>query len=287
MSTKLGSIKTIKGKRGSTYCVQIRMKGHPHISKTFKELREAKAWLKETSYAMSTGKPYETKIMRTRTFAQLVDKYIEEKVDKSSSNYKTRLGQLLWWKDQLGCFTLNNIKEDVISSARRNLQKTPDRYGKSRSNSTVNRYMTTLSVVLGTACKEWRLTSYNPVSNFQKLKEPPGRDRFLTEDELERLFASCKESKCKQLYPIVLLAVCTGMRKGEIINLRWRDIEFDEELIKLEKTKYVITEKLSCRALFRPQSIFAFRMQKNGRTTKPLIHGPKVNNGELWTSCLN
>ena len=97
--------------------------------------------------------------------------------------------------------------------------------------------MTTLSVVLGTACKEWRLTSYNPASNFQKLKEPPGRDRFLTEDELERLFASCKESKCKQLYPIVLLAVCTGMRKGEIVNLRWRDIDFGEELIKLEKTK--------------------------------------------------
>jgi hypothetical protein len=105
MSTKFGSIKTIKGKRGNTYCVQIRMKGHPHISKTFKELKEAKAWLKERSYAMSTGKPYETKVMRTRTFAQLVDKYIEEKADKSSSNYKTRLGQLFWWKDQLGRFT--------------------------------------------------------------------------------------------------------------------------------------------------------------------------------------
>lgn len=154
MSVKFGSIKTIQGKKGNTYCVQIRMKGHPPISKTFKELKETKSWLKETSYAMSAGQPYETKVMRTQTFAQLIAKYIEEKVDKTSSNYITRLGQLLWWKEQLGHLTLSSVKEDVISTTRRKLQNTLDRFGKSRSNSTINRYMTTLSVILGVASKE-------------------------------------------------------------------------------------------------------------------------------------
>lgn len=128
MSSKVGSIKTIQGKKGNTYCVQVRMKGHRHLSKTFKELKEAKSWLKETIYAMSTGRPYETKIMRTQTFAQLIDKYIDEEIDKISSNYKTRLGQLLWWKEQLGHLTLNNIREDIISTVRRNLQNSTDRY---------------------------------------------------------------------------------------------------------------------------------------------------------------
>jgi hypothetical protein len=181
MSVKVGSIKTIEGKKSNTYCVQIRMKGYPHISKTFKELKEAKKWLKETSYAMSTGQPYETKVMRTQSFAQLIDKYIDEETDKTSSNYKTRLGQLLWWKEQLGHFTLTNIREDIISSSRKVLQSTPDRFGNPRSNSTVNRYMTTLSVVLNKASREWRLLPYNPLQNFQKLKEPSGRDRFLTD----------------------------------------------------------------------------------------------------------
>ena len=214
MSVKHGSIKTIQGKKGNTYCVQIRQKGHPHISKTFKELKTAKQWLKETSYAMATGQAYETKVMRTHTFAQLVDKYIDEKLDTTSSNYKTRLGQLLWWKGQLGYFTLTNIREDVISSALKRLQDKPDRFGRPRSSSTLNRYRTTLSVLLGVASREWRLLPSNPVANFQKLREPPGRDRFLSEDESERLLKACKESKSEHLYPIVLLALSTGMRKG-------------------------------------------------------------------------
>jgi len=176
MSVKVGSIKTIKGKKGNTYCVQIRLRDRPHISKTFKDIKGSKKWLEETTVALRDGLPYETKIMRTKTFAQLIDKYINEELDKTSSNYKTRLGQLLWWKDQL---TINYIKEDVISTARKNLQNTFDRYGNPRSNSTINRYMNTLSVVLRVACDEWRLLTYNPLSSFRKLKEPPGRDRFL------------------------------------------------------------------------------------------------------------
>ncbi len=186
---------------------------------------------------MSTGQSYETKMMRTQTVAQLVDKYIDEEIDKSSSNYKTRLGQLFCWKKQLGHLTLNNNRADVISTARKTLHNTPDRFGKPRSNSTVNRYMTTLSVLLGVAVREWRLLPHNPLSNFQKLREPSGRDRFLSEDEMVRLLNTCKKSKNRNLYPIVLLAICTGMRRGEITHLKWKDINFEEEIIKLEKTK--------------------------------------------------
>jgi len=237
MSVKVGSIKPIKGKKGTTYCVQIRLRGKPHISKTFKELKLAKKWLQETTHSIQTGLPYETKVMRTQTFAQLIDKYIKEEIDKGSSNYKTRLGQLFWWKDQLGHLTLNHIREDVISTARKQLKDTPDRFGNPRSNSTINRYMTSLSVVLRIACDEWRLLPYNPLANFRKLKEPAGRDRFLSESEIEKLLKACHESNNEHLYSIVLLALCTGMRKGEILNLKWNAINFDEEIIRLEKTK--------------------------------------------------
>jgi hypothetical protein len=119
MSAKLGCIKTINGKRGNFYCVQIRVKGHNHTSRTFKDLREAKKWLQETLHAISKGQAYETKVMRTQSFSQLVDKYIAEELDKSSSNFKTRLGQLNWWKGELGHLPLIDIKEDVISTCRK------------------------------------------------------------------------------------------------------------------------------------------------------------------------
>jgi len=94
MSAKIGYIKTIKGKRGNTYCVQIRLKGHKNTSRTFKELKEAKKWLQETLYAISRGKAYETRVMCTQTFSGLIEKFIKDELDKTSSNYKTRLGQL-------------------------------------------------------------------------------------------------------------------------------------------------------------------------------------------------
>jgi integrase len=212
MSVKVGSIKTIPGKRGNTYCVQIRMKGHPHLSKTFKELRLAKKWLQETVHAIQNGLPYETKVMRTHTFAQLVDKYILERVDPSSTNYVTRVGQLRWWKQQMGHLSLTHIREDVISACRNKLINSLDRFGCPRSPATVNRYMTSLSVLLRVAANEWKLVPYNLLKNFQKLKEPPGKDRFLSEAEIERLLKACKASSNKNLYTIVLLSLCTGKK---------------------------------------------------------------------------
>ena len=49
-----------------------------------------------------------------------------------------------------------------------------------------------------------------------KLKESRGRVRFLEEEELARLLQACKESTSAYLYPVVLIALSTGMRYGEI-----------------------------------------------------------------------
>jgi len=98
------------------------------------------------------------------------------------------------WKSELGNLSLTNIKEDVISTCRKKLLDTKDRYGNPRSKATANRYMTTLSLVLRKATREWRLMTYNPVCSFQKYKEPDGRDRYLSEDEIERLLKTCRSS---------------------------------------------------------------------------------------------
>lgn len=89
--------------------------------------------MQETTHALSTGQPYETKVMRTKTFAQLVDKYIEEEIDTTSSNYTTRLGQLFWWKEQLGHLTFSHVREDVMSAVRKHLLNTPDPFGNPQS----------------------------------------------------------------------------------------------------------------------------------------------------------
>ena len=237
MGVKLGSIQVVKGVKGNTYRAQIRMKGYKHMSKSFKSKKTAEKWITDNVIAMSKGLPYETKEMRTYNLGDLIDRYIENEMDSESSNYKTRLGQLKWWKNEIGAYLLSQIKEDLICRYRDKLLKTPDRFGKKRSGPTVNRYLTSLSVVLDVARREWRLISNTPIKNIRKYSESQPRDRFLNHEERERLLDSCKRSSCRYLYIIALMGLCCGFRKSEILGLKWKDINFDEGQIIIAKTK--------------------------------------------------
>lgn len=72
----------------------------------------------------------------------------------------------------------------------------------------------------------------NPVKGIKLFKEQP-RLRFLEKEEIFKLLANCDE----HLKPIVIVALHTGMRKGEILNLKWHDIDFRRDLIYLYQTK--------------------------------------------------
>jgi integrase len=77
----------------------------------------------------------------------------------------------------------------------------------------------------------------NPCFGLSKLKENSGRDRVLTDDEIFCLLPACRQSKSPYLYCIVLMSLTTGARQGEILNLEWRHINFDNRLAYLKETK--------------------------------------------------
>jgi integrase len=87
------------------------------------------------------------------------------------------------------------------------------------------------------AVKEFGWIDINPCSRVRKLSEPRGRTRFLTDDERERLLASCEDSNTKELLIIVLLALSTGARKNEIRWLRWDDVNMQTETVIFRETK--------------------------------------------------
>jgi integrase len=70
-----------------------------------------------------------------------------------------------------------------------------------------------------------------------KLKESKGRDRILSEEEASRLITACRESNNPYLFCIVLMAITTGMRQGEILQLRWEQIDFKNQLAHIRETK--------------------------------------------------
>jgi len=80
---------------------------------------------------------------------------------------------------------------------------------------------------------EWGFLKENPAKPVKLFKENNRRLRFLTEDEINRLLSNCSG----YLRDIVLLALNTGMRKGEIFNLKWQDVDFDLRMIHVSDSK--------------------------------------------------
>lgn len=234
--TKEPGITKIEGVKGCHYRVQIRIKNGEHLSKNFDNFNDAKDWKRKTIAAVKAGDPYETTQMRRLTIKNLIERYIESELLKRR-NHKTMLGHLNWFKEEIGHVSLTHFREEVVAKCRDKLANTPDKNGRSRSPATVNRYLCTLSSVVNLAVREWRLLTASPFKNVSKLKEPRGRTRFLSKNDRTRLLQECKESPCLHLYPITLLAFFTGMRRGEILGLQWKDIDLEQKRLTLRRTK--------------------------------------------------
>ncbi|HVB58743.1 MAG TPA: site-specific integrase [Candidatus Acidoferrales bacterium] len=107
--------------------------------------------------------------------------------------------------------------------------------------SSINREIGLLKSMLRTAV-EWELTSRNSAKEAKlfKLDEPPS-DRVLSYEEEDKLLAACEESELRYRAPhlksIISIALHTGLRRGEILRLRWADLDFQQNVLIVRKSK--------------------------------------------------
>ena len=138
-------------------------------------------------------------------------------------------------REYFGKCKLRSITYGDIARFRTMRINTPTVHKKPRSITTVNRELEVLRNMLNYAFREgWILR--NPFTSgpplIQKAHEKK-RERILTEEEEEFLLAACIGRRT-HLKPIVICALDTGMRRGEIITLSWQDIDFDGRLINIK-----------------------------------------------------
>lgn len=226
----MASIRKRDGKNGSSYQVQVRIKGGGVESASFKSLTKAKIWAQSVEATIRDGKHFNKNAAKKHTLADLIERFLDHPSlkDKTKLNYGP---QLKWWISQLGEHKLADITPDKISRSRDGLLK------KGFQKSSTNRYVAALSSAYSMAVKEFGWIDTNPCSKVRKLSEPRGRRRFLTDDERERLLISCENSNAKELLIIVLLALSTGARKNEIRWLRWGDINVQIGTVIFRETK--------------------------------------------------
>ena len=213
------------------YRVRVRRKGYPQQVASFTKLSDAKKWAQIREGAVLEGRRFQTSKAKKHTLADLIDRYIREVLpQKRPSTVPDQARQLHWWQTHLGNCLLADITPALVVEHRNILTQ-------GRTNATVVRYLAALSHAFTIAVREWQWCEDNPVGKVSKPREPRGRVRFLSEDERGKLLESCKISRNPSLHTIVVLALSTGARRGELLGLRWADVDFKRGMLTFRETK--------------------------------------------------
>lgn len=224
-----------------TYRVLVRMKGQPTQSATFERLTDARDWAKNTESAIKEGRHFKTAVSKRHTVSDMVERYLKRIEQDNPQRMKEVKPQMEWWKKELGYCTLADLSKSLISETIEKLsQRTRtlnDGTVKKISPARVNRYIAAFSHACTIAVNEWEWMEHHPLRKIARKKEPRGRVRFLDEIERHKLLSACKEARRPELYTIVILALSTGARRGELENLKWQDIDFKRRVIVLHETK--------------------------------------------------
>lgn len=162
--------------------------------------------------------------------------------------------KLRWWITRIGQVALRDLSDDQVHAELAALEQCNARYyagkddaGRPVLNSkrnrlspaTINRYAASLATVLTWAIKR-RIAPkgfVHPCRSIERRPEHNERTRFLSDEERARLLQAAQAASWPRLYVLVLMALTTGARKGELVGLRWADIDFDRAEAYVQTTK--------------------------------------------------
>lgn len=280
----MATIKARKDKNGKTrFQVIIRRKGYPTQTATFLRKTDARKWEQDIESAIRDGHHFKTSKAKKHTLNEMIDRYLaQQQISKCTR------AQLEWWKKAIGSCLIADVSPSYIAEKRNELLRTQTPRGSLRCPATVCRYLSALSHVFTIGIKEFDWVETNPVRNVTKPKEPPGRVRFLDVQERARLLEACQKISSPYLYCVVILAISTGMRQGEIMNLKWTDLDLFRKQLILEKTKNGTRRTVPIVRL--AYDLLKDLYENRNRATDLLLPGKKFNKPidlrKLWLKAL-
>jgi len=222
----MSTIQRISRAKGIVYRVLIRKRGMKAITKTFPTKKEAIQFSQKIEGSIQEQIAF-TSLDNKLTFKELAGDYIVKEC--TIKRPKEQASKLEFWVNHIGIKQVNNISSSDIYNT---LDCLPDHL----SNATYNRYKAAASVVFNYACRQYNLTS-NPVGLIPSKPEDNHRVRYLSTLERKSLLLACSEANWSKLHLLVLMAITTGARRGELLGLRWNDIDFERQTAYVQTTK--------------------------------------------------
>lgn len=211
-----------------SYHVQIRKRGYPTQTNTFSKLADAERWATDIESEMQRG-VFVSRFEAEKTLVrQTLERYEKEVLPtkRGEASDKSRIKTL---KEAFGNFKLASLTSTEIAKFR-------DQRLKIVSAQSVIHEINLLNRVLKTASMDWgiALPGGVPTANVRKPAKPRGRDRRVTQVEIEKILAA---SESAELKAVITLAVETAMRRGELAALQWENIDLKKRVLHIPKTK--------------------------------------------------
>jgi len=221
---------TIRQQKNGKWQAIIRRRDSANKSKTFSGKENALVWARLIESEIDRGIYIDRTASEQTTISDIIKRYQNEVTPHKRSASK-EISRLRMLNKFFGKTILAKLHSPMVALYR------DIRIKQGISGSTVIKDLNTLSHIIDTAIKEWGFSlPSNPVKNIRKPKANKGRDRRLSFNEEIILLEACRTHSI-MMESIVIIAIETAMRLGEIIYLNWNDINLEKRVASLHLTK--------------------------------------------------
>ncbi|MFM0007262.1 site-specific integrase [Paraburkholderia dipogonis] len=219
-------------RRKDRWQARIRRRGFPVEVKTFDTRQDAEQWARSVETDMDRGSFVSRSEAEANTLEDIIERYITDVMPalRSASDEISRLRATC--RTRLAKLSMTALTPKAVAAYR-------DERLKHVKPATVIRELAYLSAIINHARREWDINIANPVALIRKPPSPQGRDRVLSADEEARLLTELVPIGRINVWllPATILSLETGMRRGELVELRWSNVNLEAQTAYLPMTK--------------------------------------------------
>jgi len=219
-------------KRNGKYQVQVRIQGCAPTSRTFTKLEDAKSWARLTEIeAEQTGLPADPRLLSRTTVADVLERYRDEVIPKKRGHEIETIIVNAMLRQPFTKRSLAHIDGALFAEYR-------DTRLQTVQPCTIKRELGILQHAFDIAAREWAIPlKSNPLKSIAKPGASQRRERRLAAGELAKVYRTARQCRGTPMRALILIAVETAMRQGELLAAKWSHIDLDQRLWLIPLTK--------------------------------------------------